>query len=215
MLFTIDVYKNLTDYIWGWGSLIGAIAVPILVWYFGSSRAEKKRKENEENEALNYLLTSAYRYFQYLQGLEMHVFDTKNKMQNFVDNPNEESKLEAFRLLTPPTINFDIKLNNYAFTIKNQPLVTDFLFHFMTILEELKTHINFLNSDMALAYRRDIPIDNFIFAAKGYLNLNLENFFKVIYMGIYILFRLMYETQDYQKYMNNPQIISFQWPAPI
>jgi len=70
MQFTINITKDLIDYIWGWGGLIGCLLIPILVWFLGASRYENNKLKQEKQSLLNYLLTSAYRYFQYFVNLK-------------------------------------------------------------------------------------------------------------------------------------------------
>lgn len=211
MLLKFDIVKDLTDYIWGWGTLtgtlLGAVIIPILIWFFGSSRADARRIKEKEIENLNYLIMMAYRYFQYLQTLDRVVIESKNKMIEFINNPNEETKFAAFHEIVPPMLKFDISTNDYAFTIKNQSNLIDLLFKFLSLMDELQTHIRRFNADSSMVYNPTIPMENYIKTAKGYVDLNLMNFSATIWLALYVLHRLFETTYAFEKFLKPSGLI--------
>ncbi len=167
MIFSIGIERDWIDNIWGWGSFIGAIIVPILIWYFGSTRAESKKINEQQNESLNYLIMIINRYFQYLQTLDHVITDSLEKMKIFISTPNEETKMDAFHQIIPPQLNFDIKISSYVFTINNQANLINLLMKFLSLYDELQTHIKHYNNDAMQIYNPEIPMESFIKTAKG------------------------------------------------
>lgn len=215
LLINVDIYKDIFDLIWGWGGLLGAIAIPIMVWYFGSSRAEKIKNKKQQVEALNYLAISSNRYLKYILGLYSLEEVTRNQMQVFLQNPNEFTKMVAFQEMIPPMINFEVKLQNYAFTVENEPILLDLLLKFMQFFEDVMVNINYMNSDMNLIHKPDIPLEKFQQIADGYLRKNLDTWLFKIHMCSYVLCRLIYEIKNYEKYLSNETILCIDYSDEI
>ncbi len=208
MLFSINIARDWIDNIWGWGGFIGAIIVPVLIWYFGSTRAEAKRTNHQQNEHLNYLLMVIDRYFQYLKTLDSVITSSLEKMEIFIANPNEETKMDAFHQIIPPQLNFNLKINDYAFTINNQANLIKLLMKFLSLHNELQTHIHFYNNDAMQIYNPQIPIEAFVKTAKGYRDLNFRNFLATIWLAQYILHRLFETVYGYEKHLKKSHMVS-------
>lgn len=201
-MFLVDIYKNWIDYIWGWSSVVGAILIPVLIWFFGASRFENNKIEKEKQESLNYLLTSIYRYFQYFINLKQMVINKQNAMLQFLNNPTEESKVQAFSIFTPPAIDFDIIPSKYSFTISKENLIVDIIFQFLQILSDVNGNLEYINNDMKKIFDENVPIETFVRIAQGNVSANIPGLIYKINMGLFMMFRLMEIVENYNKYLD-------------
>lgn len=208
MLFSINITRDWVDFAWGWGNFTGVFIIPFLIWFFGSSRMEANKENQQQNERLNYLIMLINRYFQYLQTLDGIISSKKEEMARFINNPTEESKMNAFHQLVPPILDFDLKVSDYVFTINNQANLMNLLMKFTTLYDELQTHIKHYNNDAMHIYNPEIPMESFVRTAIGYRDLNFPNFLATIWLSQYILFRLFETVYGYEKFLKKSKIIA-------
>lgn len=201
-MLMIDIYKNWIDYTWGWANVAGALLIPILIWFFGSSRFEANKIKKEEQESLNYLLTSIYRYFQYFINLKQMVINKQLALIQFLDNPIEELKIQSFSIFTPPAVDFDITPSKYAFTISKENLIVDIIFQFLQTLSDVNGTLEYINNDMKKIFDENLPIETFVKIAQGNVSANIPGLIYKINMGLFMMFRLMEIVEDYNKYLD-------------
>ena len=148
----IFIFKDLIDKIHIWSSIITMIAslvltaLSILLIYFnGAIRADKIKKENEEKCSLDYLIVTVSRYFNYLINIRKAVVNKFHYTEDFINNPNDKTKLKRAFSTISMIPNFQIDLSKYDFTIKTQPSIVDDIITYQQTYQEIincKDHIN-------------------------------------------------------------------------
>ena len=192
MLFDVAIIKD------GWDFfniivMVGcSILSVILIFICSAMLSDIKKKYEQEFNALNYLVICINRYVKHLLGI-LSVINTKRKeINDYLASLSDETKFKtAFQIITPPMINFEVRLSDYAFTVKKQPKILDYL-------------LNYIENYSLVQHQVDMISNESIQIAARYNKNSLEesNLLKLKFSICYTLSLLYFLLQTVQQYQN-------------
>ena len=207
----VEIVKDTLDYVSIYANIICSIVSLILVYLCSAMLSDKKKKHEQEFNALNYLTICTNRYLKHVLGIWQIVRLRKGYLQEFIQDPDDKLKFfRAFQIIRPPIPNFEVRLPEYAFTVKKQPLLVDSLLKYIEKYSEVIETIDFFNRQTDIVLHSDIPRNKIVDLAKTSLKDNMEesNLFRwevAICFTVYELNHLLELIHEYQyknKYKN-------------
>ena len=148
MLFDVAIIKDGWDF---FNIIVMAgcsILSVILIFICSAMLSDIKKKYEQEFNALNYLVICINRYVKHLLGI-LSVINTKRKeINDYLASLSDETKFKtAFQIITPPMINFEVRLSDYAFTVKKQPKILDYLLNYIENYSLVQHQVDMINND--------------------------------------------------------------------
>ena len=194
---SFDINKDFFDYFVGICSCIGAVAVPILVWYFGASRTEAIKERENHIALLNYLTIAINEFNNYYIAL-LNAFNIKENDINSYFAKSEENKKKVFTILRQIPYSLELNYVDYNFTSDGNPQILKLLFKYRHYIDALLPNIdNFNNKLIELKDLSDGELR--IKLQYDFLDTKIPDTKLIIYLILYILKCLSDEIQRYNK----------------
>ena len=205
MLFDVAIIKDGWDF---FNIIVMAgcsILSVILIFICSAMLSDIKKKYEQEFNALNYLVICINRYVKHLLGI-LSVINTKRKeINDYLASLSDETKFKtAFQIITPPMINFEVRLSDYAFTVKKQPKILDYLLNYIENYSLVQHQVDMINNDSYLISQKGVGSNESIQIAARYNKNSLEesNLLKLKFSICYTLSLLYFLLQTVQQYQN-------------
>lgn len=206
MIFDVEVIKDLWDLFDIIVTACCGVISLYLVYKCSAMLSDRKKKYEQEFNALNYLVICINRYIKHLLGI-LSVIETKRKeLKEYFTSQDDATKLKkAFQIITPPMINFEVRLPDYAFTVKNQPKILDYLLNYIENYSLVIHQIDMINQENYVILNKHASSNESVnIAARSLIDdLESNNLFKLKFSTCYTLSLLYLLLQTVQKYQND------------
>ncbi len=206
MIFDVDVIKDIWDLFDIIATALCGVVSLYLIYKCSAMLSDRKKKYDQEFNSLNYLVICINRYIKHLLGI-LSVINTKKKEINeYAAKISDELKFKnAFQIITPPMVNFEVRLSDYAFTVKNQPKILDYLLNYIENYSLVIHQIEMINNESYIILEKKVGSKESIKIASRYHINDLEsnNLLKLKFSTCYTLSLLYLLLQTVQKYQND------------
>ena len=162
---------------------------------------------------LNYLLLATEDQLHYCTSIKLAFENRLKAMQEFIvdDNPSDKKIIQALARFAIPLIQYQIHIENYSFTIENNPKIIQHIYKYIQAFTSMFNFIGFYNNKMlelnsfisqGSVIDKNLRIDKL----KNEMQIQIEyNFYKNIFsvnMCIYSLVQIIQEIETYLKFLN-------------
>jgi len=206
----VDIAKDWWDKIGIIATVFAAVIsfISILFIYFCSAiRADKIKEQNRQIEALNYLVVSAFNYLKYLFNIRETLLEKRIAMSNWLNNTNENGHHDnndtlPFCEVVNLIDNFDVKVTEFSFSIKNYEMITNCLIKYLLKYDECKSLIKRLNEELLDTHSNNEDFK--VRVSQAYINENRQISLLTLCevelaVAVYRLFQIIEECKRYSQ----------------
>lgn len=157
--------------------------------------------KNRQTDLINYLLLATedqYNYFNNIKALAENILKAKKE---YLKDPTQEKLIRALAQFAPPKNIFKINIEDYSFTIKNNPKIVDYIFRYIRALETALNLAQIYNNDIVILLQQNLSQQDYINQIKLQIDHNYSKIIFAINMSIFILAKLLEEAHSYSKFL--------------
>lgn len=157
--------------------------------------------KSRQTDLINYLLLATedqYNYFNNIKALAQNILNAKKE---YLKNPAQEKLVQALAQFAPPRNNFKINIEDYSFTIRNNPKIVDYIFKYIRALETTLSLAKIYNNDIIILLQQNLSQQDYINQIKLQVDNSYSKIIFSINMSIFILAKLLEETYSYSKFL--------------
>ena len=184
------------------GIIFFAVGILLIAFYFLLKFIYESYKPTKmQTEGLNVLLTMSYEAFQHFLNIKTMLKNKKDSIKKFLDSPTSDNATNAFTLLAPPPLDFNVNIGNYSFTISNNTMICDLILKFVRTANDTFGDIEHFNRQFKLFDGIQIDSEQSLQLLEIHLKHTLPQIMLKANLGIYTIFRLMEEVSSYNKFL--------------